>query len=104
MDMAIEQRITISFQYGLKDLSALHQLSKELDHFLADNALGEVDGHEVALDLSHGFLYLYGPSAEAMFTGIKEILSRTDFMKGAKATLKFDDGTEDYLEYEVDIQ
>lgn len=99
--MAVEQQITISFHYGMEDLSALHQLSAKLDHFLKENGLGEVDGHEVAMDLSHGFLYLYGPSAEAMFKGIRGLLSQAPFMKGATAKLKFKNGRDDYPELEI---
>ncbi|HEY0978269.1 MAG TPA: hypothetical protein VGE21_12430 [Flavobacteriales bacterium] len=101
--MAVEQQITISFRYGLKDLSALRQLSAKLNQLLKDSALGEVDGHEVAVDLSHGFLYLYGPSAEAMFKGIKELLLQVPFMKGATVKLKFKDGSDDYPEFEVEL-
>jgi len=102
--MAIEQQITISFRYGQNDLKALHQLSRELDRAMSSDSLGEVDGHEIATDLSHGFLYLYGPSAEAMFKAVKEVLLRPDFMKGATAILKFKDGKEVYPECEVELE
>jgi len=99
--MSVEQQISISFRYGMKDLSALHQLSAKLDKVLKENALGEVDGHEVAMDMSHGFLYLYGPSAEAMFKCIKELLGQSPFMEGATAILKFKNGSDNYPEFEV---
>lgn len=51
--------------------------------------LGEYDGHEMAVDYSDGYIYMYGPDAELLFNGIKETLEQTGFMQGAKAKLRF---------------
>lgn len=51
--------------------------------------MGGYDGHEIAVDYSDGFLYMYGPSAENLFDVIKPILLQPGFMKGAKIKLRF---------------
>jgi hypothetical protein len=50
---------------------------------------GELDGHEIAMDGSDGFMYIYGPSADRLFEVIEPVLKATDFMQGAKAQLRY---------------
>lgn len=84
-----EHAVIIEFNYGLENLDALHQLQDQLEETIEVNDLGEYDGHEMATDLSHGYIYMYGPNAEFLYDRTKGILEQADFMKGAKATLRF---------------
>jgi hypothetical protein len=84
-----EHGVIIHFQYGKDNLDPLHQLESRLRSILADKTVGEHDGHEIAVDYSDGFLYLYGANAELLFKKIKNTLESTDFMTGAKVKLRF---------------
>jgi hypothetical protein len=51
----------------------------------------------------YGFLFMYGPNAEALFKAILPTLEATDFMRGAKALLRFGLSAEGMKEIVVDI-
>jgi hypothetical protein len=99
----LEHEVTIFFKYGKQDLSALHSLVEKIDKALSKSLVGELDGHEIAADLSDGYLYLYGPNAEALLHAVRQVLLTSDFMNGATARLRFEDGTDNPLEYELTI-
>ncbi len=88
-DKPIEQAVIIYFNYKTESLDALHNLSDLLDQHLSEQNIGEFDGHDISKDLTDGALYMYGPSAEALFISIRPILKEVDFMTGAKAKLRF---------------
>lgn len=84
-----EHCVIVHFDYGKENLDPLHELERRLENDLADKTVGDYDGHEIAVDFSDGFLYLYGDNAERLFKKIKETLETTDFMTGAKVKLRF---------------
>ena len=98
-----EHAVIIQFNYGIDRLEALQGLDERLEKVITENKVGEYDGHEIALDYSDGFLYMYGPNAENLFKAVKPILTTTDFMKGAKAKLRFGPPEEGVKEIEVEI-
>ena len=98
-----EHAVIIHFNYGIDEMDKLYELSDKLERFIRKNNLGEFDGHEIAMDCSDGFLYMYGPNAETLFKGIKPILEITDFMKGAKAKLRFGPPGDGVKEISVEI-
>ncbi len=85
----VEHAVIVQFDYGIEGMEELYKLSDRLESIIEENQLGEYDGHEMATDYSDGFLYMYGSNAETLFNGIKDTLEQTDFMKGAKAKLRF---------------
>jgi hypothetical protein len=99
-----EQAVILTFNYGLPDLSALHELEDLLERTLEEQNAGECDGHEIATDLSDGFIYLYGPNAENLFKAVKPILESTAFMNGATATLRFGPPEEGIKEIDIKIE
>ena len=99
-----EHAIRIQFQYGEEEMDKLYQLRDKNSQQIQKQNLGEFDGHEIATDLSDGFLFMYGQNAELLFNGIKPILEKTDFMQGAKATLRFGPPEEGTKEIIVDIE
>lgn len=86
----IEDSVIIHFNYGIGRMDELYELRDKLEKEIEKKNLGEYDGHEIAIDYSDGYLFMYGPNAEKLFNGIKDILDKTNFMKGAKAKLRFE--------------
>ena len=83
------QGVVIFFNYGHKNLEPLHELESKLRILLYNSGTGELDGHQMALDMLDGFLYFYGDSAEELFKTIKPALLATPFMKKAEVNLRF---------------
>ncbi|PSR52107.1 hypothetical protein AHMF7605_00510 [Adhaeribacter arboris] len=98
-----EHAVIIHFNYGIEGLEALHGLEDKLEKVITENNVGDYDGHEIAVDYSDGFLYMYGPNAENLFKAVKPILVITDFMKGAKAKLRFGPPYDGVKEIEVEL-
>jgi hypothetical protein len=82
-----EQCLKLKFNYGFDSLDELHGLRELLTNAIERNELGDYDGHEIATDLRDGFMYMYGPSAQAIFDCVKPILDNTEFLRGGSATL-----------------
>ncbi|MEA3447322.1 MAG: hypothetical protein U9Q98_02580 [Bacteroidota bacterium] len=53
--------------------------------------LGYYDGHELAMDNSDGFLYMYGRNAETLFKAVLPALKAHPLMQGATTHLEFGD-------------
>lgn len=79
----------IHFLYGIEGLEPLHRFEKELEKLINQKGVGQYDGHEIAIDYSDGFLYMYGPNAELLFKTVQPFLEQTDFMRGAIVRLRF---------------
>ena len=82
-----EQCLKLEFNYGFDSLDELYKLRDLLSKEIEKNELGDYDGHEIATDLSDGFMYMYGPSAQAIYDCIKPILDSTEFLRDGSATL-----------------
>ena len=87
--MTPDHAVIINFYQALESMDKLVELEYKLRSIISEKVVGEYDGHDIALDHSDGTLYMYGPNAEKLFLAIKETLEKTDFMKGATATLRF---------------
>ncbi len=87
----ISQAVIIKFEYGKTDLTDLFALEDRLENFLEGKGIGDLDGHEIALDGSDGFLYLYGDDAQLLVDIITPILIETPFMTKAKVHLRLGD-------------
>jgi len=98
-----EHAVIAHFSYNRTDLQPLHELEDRLEREIERKEIGIYDGHEVATDYSDGILYMYGPNAEDLFEGIKEILRSTDFMIGATVKLRFGPPEDGVKEVEVKI-
>ena len=105
MDNQFNQHaVIIHFNYGIEGLDSLYNLEDELVAVINEKEVGKYDGHEIAMDNSDGFLYMYGSNAETLFKAVKPTIESCKFMKEAKALLRFgtpDNGTK---EIEVDIK
>lgn len=84
-----EQAVIVKFKYGFETLKELNQMEKLLQKQVDDKQIGAYDGHEIAADMSDGFLYFYGPDAELIYNAIIPIFHAITFMKGAAIKLRF---------------
>ncbi len=96
--------VIVHFIYYKEDLDPLHELDEKLEKVIKEKRVGEYDGHEIAMDMSDGFLYMYGPNAEDLFKAVKPTLEQTDFTKGAVATLRFGEPGSDGKEIEIELR
>ena len=69
-----EHAVVVHFTYGTTDLSRLFSLENELRSAIERAAAGEYDGNEMAMDGSDGYLYMYGPNADALFEVVRPSL------------------------------
>jgi hypothetical protein len=99
-----EHSVIIYFNYFRESLDPLHDLAIKLEKVIAEEGVGVYDGHETAMDDSHGFLYMYGPNAEELFKVVKPILEQTDFTRGALATLRFGGAGTGAKEIDIEIE
>lgn len=97
-----QHAVIIYFNYGMESLDPLFELCDKLDSVIEAAAVGEFDGHEIAVDGSDGSLYMYGPNAEILFKTVKPTLDETPFVKGGIAKLRF--GPVGEGAHEIDIE
>jgi hypothetical protein len=83
-----EHAVLIEFKYGPADLSTLFALEEELERAIPPG-VGELDGNEMAVDLSDGTLYLYGPDADALWHAIEPVVIAASFIQGAIVRLRY---------------
>lgn len=84
-----EHAVIVNFSYGQTDLQPVFQLEDQLAAAIAQADVGEYDGHEVAVDGSHGILYMYGPDGDKLFSVVKPVLESSGFMKGASVVIRY---------------
>ncbi|MBX9660293.1 MAG: hypothetical protein K2X00_17175 [Nitrospiraceae bacterium] len=84
-----EHAVIVHFDYGSTDLKPLIDLEHRLQTAIAEAAAGEFDGNEVATDGSDGFLYMYGPDADVLFTAVRPVLEACAFMRGARVRVRY---------------
>ena len=73
--------LVVSFDYGKSDLSDLIKYQQELEAIINPSGLGEVDGHEVATDLSDGTYWIVCSDPIKVFNLIKDSLTQTALVK-----------------------
>jgi len=98
-----EHAVIVQFAYGSTDLSRLFALEERLEAAIAAAGVGEFDGNDIATDGSDGTLYMYGPDADALFAVVRPALEATDFMRGARARLRYGPPEDGIREVEVVI-
>ncbi len=98
-----QHAVIVYFDYGMESLDPLFELCDKLDKVIEAAAVGEFDGHEIAMDGSDGSLYMYGPNAETLFKVIKPTLDKIPFIKGAIAKLRFGPPGEGAREIDVEL-
>jgi len=98
-----EHAVIIHFKYGFQELQPLYDLEDKIEEILSKSKVGILDGHEIAVDASDGFLYMYGQNTETLFKKIKPTLESCYFMKRAIVKLRFGPAKNGVKEIEVEI-
>ncbi|SED21596.1 hypothetical protein SAMN04489761_4652 [Tenacibaculum sp. MAR_2009_124] len=88
MKKTVEQALIIEFN-NKTDIDSIHEFGNKVEEVFRTKGLGEYDGHEYCADLSHGTLYMYGESADAMIKSIEKIIAATPFLHEGFYTLRY---------------
>lgn len=84
-----EHAVIVEFSYGSTDLKPIFELGDRLREAIESAGAGEYDGNEVEAVGASGSLYMYGPSADALFNVVGPILRTCPFMRGATVRLRY---------------
>src|SRR6516162_9732843 len=98
-----EHAVIVQFDYAADSLDALYEVEGKLEAAISAAGVGEYDGHEIAVDLSDGSLYMYGPDAEALFAVVQPLLAAAKILERAQVTLRFGPPEEGVRERVVEL-
>jgi len=84
-----EHAVIVHFSYGSADLTKLYALAAKLEEAIETAAVGEFDGHEIAVNGRDASFYIYGPDADKIYQVAQPILAASDFMHGATVTVRY---------------
>lgn len=84
-----EHAVIIRFEYRRDSLDPLYELEDQLEAAIAKAGVGEYDGHEIAMDMSDGTLWMYGPDAEHLFATVLPVIESCPFTATATVILRF---------------
>jgi hypothetical protein len=84
-----EHAVIVHFDYAADNLNPLHNLGEKLEAAIALAGVGEFDGNEIAVDLSDGSLYIYGPDADSLFQVVQPLLASAECLRNARVTLRY---------------
>ena len=87
-------------EMGMEALDALLILQNHLTRAIEGPGIGEVDGHEIALDDSEGSLWVYGQDAKRMLSASLPVICRSPLARGGRATLHYGPVGEEAPEHE----
>ncbi|MBE9490248.1 MAG: hypothetical protein IMY67_08155 [Bacteroidetes bacterium] len=93
-----KDKVIISFN-RFSGIDEIHELDMKLYENIP-KVIGRYDGHEIAMDDSHGTLFAYGNNAEKLFKAMQPILNEFDFLNEASVYLYFNKEDETFSELE----
>lgn len=73
--------LLIEFDYGKNSLDDLHLFEDELERLINPSGLGELDGDDVAVDMSDGSYWIVCNDPLKVYELIKDSLAKTDLVK-----------------------
>jgi hypothetical protein len=84
-----DHAVIILFQYGKSDLQPILDFKDKLERTINEARVGRLDGIDIAEGGGDGYLYMYGPDADRLFSVIRHILESSAFMNGATIRLRY---------------
>jgi hypothetical protein len=85
----VEQCLIVHFEYGLPDTNGMYEQAERLKSALSNAGVGEYDGHEIALALTDGFYYMYGPDADLLLEVAEPVFRSTSWFRRAEITRRY---------------
>lgn len=98
-----EHAVIVRFDYGSTNLDPLFALEEQLEDAISSAEAGEYDGNEVAVSGSDGFLYMYGPDADALYAVMRPVLASSTCIRNVVATLRYGPPADDTRRIEVRV-
>jgi hypothetical protein len=86
-----EQAVLIHLQASGVDFDRVVETEDELIAAVDEKGLGEVDGHELALDGSEVVYFVYGPDADALFAAVEAAIRRFPARQGSYVIKRYGD-------------
>jgi hypothetical protein len=86
-----EQAVLIYLQTAGVDFDRVVKTEDELIAAVDEKGLGEVDGHELAVDGSEVVYFIYGPDADALFAAVEPVIRGFPAGEGSYAIKRYGD-------------
>ena len=97
----IDNRDSVLIYFGRFDgLDEIHSVDRLLFD-LIPKEIGRHDGHEVAIDDTHGTFFTYGKNAETLYKTMEPILDRFSFLDNDEVEMKFHSSEENFSSLEI---
>ena len=90
----MEQAVIVEFQYAHRDLDPLYELEDTLREVINTAQVGELDGHQIALDSTEVTLFMYGPDADELLRAVLPMLKDASFLTGASVTRRYGEASD----------
>jgi hypothetical protein len=85
----LSQALIVNFKYGLEKTDEFHAMDDALFEHFGEEGPMIYDGHEIAIDLSDGTLFFYGPDANELLKAATPLMQKFDFLIGAECVRRF---------------
>ncbi|OBR54341.1 hypothetical protein A6456_38305 [Paraburkholderia tropica] len=76
----------VHFDYYPRDLPRIHALELRLQHAIKRAGVGELGETEYHLGGNDGYLYMYGPEPDRLYSIVQPILKSSRLMSNAEVT------------------
>ena len=84
-----EQAVLIHLQTSRVDFDRVVKTEDELIAAVDEKGLGEVDGHELAVDGSEVVYFIYGPDADALLAAVEPVIRGFPAREGSYAIKRY---------------
>ncbi|WP_175719295.1 hypothetical protein [Burkholderia anthina] len=87
----------VHFDYYRKDMPRIRALEHRLESAIKRAGVGELGETEFHLDGNDGYLYMYGPDPDRLYTVVSPILESSKLMTDAEVTKHYGSRTETFV-------
>lgn len=86
----------VHFDYYPKDRARIRVLERRLEATIKRAGVGELGETEYHIDGNDGYLYMYGPDPDRLYTVVSPILKSSSLMTDAEVTKHYGSRTETF--------
>jgi hypothetical protein len=99
-----EHAVLIHLKTSDIEFDQVAETENELIKAVQEEGLGEVEGHELAVDGSEVVYYVYGPDADALFAAVEPVIRRFPAREGSYVIRRYGDVDDpDAREVRIDL-